>query len=148
MKNKIRIGVDIGRVIIGGAGGDGVGLFKGDYHKTPEIKDAIKSVAALNADSEVWLLSKCKIETQEKIILWLAGKDFHELTGVPRERILFCLERPQKAGIAKAHDFKVFIDDREDIIQSMDGVLPHPILFTSWEQTNEVLDNLKATNQI
>lgn len=148
MENKIRIGVDIGRVIIGGSGGDGVGLFKGDYRKTPEIKDAITSVAALNVDFEVWLLSKCKLETQEKIRLWLAGQDFHERTGVPVERLLFCLERSEKAGIAQAHDFKLFIDDREDIIQSMDGILPHPILFTSWEEANWIVKNIKATGQL
>lgn len=145
MEKKIRVGVDIGRVIIGGSGGDGVGLFKGDYRKTPEIPDAIKSVAKLNEKYEVWLLSKCKVETQEKILLWLAGQNFHERTGVPLDRILFCLQRPEKAPIAQAHDFKVFIDDREDIIESMNDILPHPILFTSWENTNRIMDNLLAS---
>ena len=145
MTKKIRIGVDIGRVIIGGSGGDGVGLFKGDYRKTPEIPDAIRSVASLNERYEVWLLSKCKVETQEKIVLWLAGQDFHERTGMPVNRILFCLQRPEKAGIAEAHGFKIFIDDREDIIDSMDGIVDHPILFTSWENTNNIIEEIERS---
>lgn len=145
MTHGIIIGVDIGKVLIGGeeSGMPDTSFFTGNHLATPEVKDAITSLAQLNAEHEVWLLSKCGPNTQQKTLEWLEDRDFYALTGIPAERVLFCRKRPQKAPIAAEHGFKVFIDDREDIIQSMKDVLPFPILFTSWEKTMRELTVLK-----
>lgn len=147
MEQKQRIGIDIGNVIIGG-GGDDTSFFSDGFLNTPEIEDAFSCVGWLNTYYEVWLLSKCGQATEEKTLLWLEDRSFHELTGVPAERILFCRKRPQKAPIAVEHEFKVFIDDREDIINSMKDALPFPILFTSWEQTMQEITRLRNWGKI
>lgn len=143
MEQKKLVGIDIGNVIIGGAGSEDTSFFTDGFLATPEIKDAIKSIAALNREYKVWLLSKCGAATQAKTLLWLEDRDFHNITGIPSERVLFCRKRPEKAPIAAELGFKVFIDDREDIIQSMKDVLPFPILFTSWEKTMREMSLLK-----
>lgn len=147
MEKKLRIGIDIGNVIIGG-GGDDTSFFSDGFLNTPEVKDAFSCIGWLNVHYEVWLLSKCGAATQEKSMLWLADRDFRELTGVPEERVLFCRKRPEKAPIAVEHDFKVFIDDREDIINSMKDALPYPLLFTSWEQTMKEIARLRSWGKI
>jgi hypothetical protein len=47
--------------------------------------------------------------------------------------------------MAQALELDIFIDDRQDIIDSMDGIVEYPILFTSWEQTNTELEKIFAT---
>jgi hypothetical protein len=44
--------------------------------------------------------------------------------------------------MAQALELDIFVDDREDIIESMQGIVKHPILFTSWEQTNAELERI------
>lgn len=129
------IGIDIGNVIIGGVGAEDTSFFTDDYLATPEIKNAFESITLLNSQHDVWLLSKCGEKVQARTLEWLKDRRFFDITGVDPEKVLFCRKRPQKAGIAKDHEFSVFIDDREDIIQSMEGTVQLPILFTSWQET-------------
>lgn len=139
----VRIGIDIGKVIIGGVGEADTSFFTDDYLTTPAVQDSFISISLINTQHEVWLLSKCGEKVQNRTLEWLEDRKFFEITGIPRERVLFCRKRPQKAGIAQAHDFSVFIDDREDIIESMKGVVKRPILFTSWQDTFTQLKDAK-----
>lgn len=136
MTVKTRIGIDIGRVIIGGAGED-TSFFSDNFLCTPEVKGAFDAIADLNAVYDVWLLSKCGQKVQDKTLAWLAERRFYEQTGVDPSKVLFCRQRSEKAGIAKDRGFYAFIDDRTDIIDSMKGVIEHPLLFTDWEGIRE-----------
>lgn len=138
---KTRIGIDIGNVIIGGAGAD-TSFFSDDFLLTPEVSGAFDAIAALTVHYDVWLLSKCGQKVQDKTLIWLSKHLFFEQTGVDPQQVLFCRQRSEKAGIAQGLGLSVFIDDRLDIISSMDGMVDHPLLFESWEQIrqNPVLD--------
>lgn len=145
---KKRVGVDLGNVVIGGGAaqtgetreGDSAAIedtsFFGDnYLKTPMVTDAFEAVAELSKNFDVWIISKCGLKVQEKSLNWLEHYNFFEITGVQREQVIFCRKRNEKAGIAQSLNLVAFIDDREDIIESMQGVVEQPILFTSWKET-------------
>jgi hypothetical protein len=44
--------------------------------------------------------------------------------------------------MAQALELDIFIDDRQDVLDHMVGIVPHLILFTSWEQTNAELERI------
>lgn len=136
----MRIGIDIGNVIIGGEGAD-TQFFTDDYLSTPEVEWAWEVIRTLKLKGhELHIISKCGHTTEEKSMKWLYLKGFIEL--VPTHRIHFVRKRELKAPMAQALELDIFIDDREDIIESMHGVVEHPILFRSWEQTNAEIERI------
>lgn len=129
-----KLGVDIGNVVIGG-GGEDTSFFGDNFLNTPMIPGAFTEIAELAQEFDVWIISKCGQKVQDKTLIWLEHHNFFEVTGVKREQVIFCRKRNEKAGIAESLGLVAFIDDREDIIDSMQGVVQQPILFTSWAET-------------
>ena len=138
----MRIGIDIGNVIIGG-GGDDTQFFTDEYMDTPEIDGAFFSVRNLSFDHELHIVSKCGKATEAKSMIWLAQKNFFFL--LPTQRTHFVRKRHLKAPMAQALELDIFIDDRQDIIDSMDGIVKYPILFLSWVQVNRELEKIFAS---
>lgn len=135
----MKIGIDIGNVIIDGNGEDTI--FSEDYLGTPAVVGAIEAITELSrANHEIHLVSKCGEEVELRSVEWLNYYKFYYL--VETHRMHFVRKRRLKAPMAEALELEVFIDDREDIIKSMQGVVKHPILFISWEQTMEELTNI------
>lgn len=131
----MKIGIDIGRVIIGGNGEDT--FFTKDYLNTPMVEGA-HTIHPLSFKHEVHLVSKCGVKTEYRSMDWLRDKNFLHVL-IPAHRVHFVRKRHLKAPMAQALELDIFIDDRQDIIDSMEGIVEHRILFTSWEQTNEEL---------
>lgn len=136
----MRIGIDIGNVIIGGPQGVDTQFFTDDYLATPEVPGARHSVQELSFEHELHIISKCGKVVEAKSLEWLGRKGFPFL--IPLHRTHFVRQRPLKAPMAQALELQIFIDDMEDVIESMQGVVKHPILFTSWEQTNAELERI------
>lgn len=135
----MKIGIDIGRVIIGGNGEDT--FFTEKFLDTPEVEDAFGSILDLkNAGHEIHLISKCGESVEKKSLEWLFSWGY--FYAIPQHRIHFVRKRPLKAPMAVALELDIFIDDREDIFESMQKVITHSILFTSWEQTNKELQEI------
>jgi len=133
----VKIGIDIGRVIIGGNGEDT--FFTEDFLETPEVPGAFEAIFELpKAGHEIHLISKCGEAVENKSLIWLNYYGFL-YAAVPRHRVHFVRKRHLKVFMAQALELDIFIDDRQDIIESMQKVITHPILFTSWEQTNAEL---------
>lgn len=140
---KDSIGIDIGKVIIGGVSELPDTSFFGDnFLETPPIAESFESIRLLANEFDVWLISKCGQKIQERSLAWLEAYGFFEATGVKREQVIFCRQRKEKAPIAASLGLRVFIDDRVDIISSMAGVVEHPILFTSWDETLKTINTL------
>ena len=132
----MRIGIDIGNVIIGGGGDDT--MFTDQYLQTPEVEDARESVQALvDQGHEIHIVSKCGKTTQQKSQEWLEWHMYWRI--VSPYNTHFVRNRELKAPMAQALRLDVFIDDRQDVLDPMEGTVKHPILFTSWEQTNKEL---------
>jgi hypothetical protein len=132
---NIRLGVDIGRVIIGGVapGSSDTQFFSGDAARmlaTPAVPGAFDTLARLVPRFEqVWLVSKCGERVQRHTRQWLDHHDFAARTGIPRGNIRFCLRRPDKA--IHCADLKIthFVDDKLDVHQALRGVVAHRYLF-------------------
>jgi len=137
----MKIGIDIGNVIIGG-GGEDTSFFSDNYVNTPEVEGARDSLVALKQGGhELHVISKCGPSVELKSVVWLENYNYFPWIFLER-RLNFVRKRELKAPMAQALELDIFIDDRQDIIDSMEGIVEYPILFTSWEQTNAILKGI------
>jgi hypothetical protein len=135
--DRHRLGVDIGRVIIGGPshpGGGDTAFFHGDEAvmlATPEVPGAVDAIAGLVEAfaGRVWLVSKCGPRVQARTLRWLAAHDFHRRTGVAAGHVRFCRQRPEKRDHCLALGLTHFVDDRPDVHTAIADVVPHRYLF-------------------
>ena len=128
-----RLGIDIGRVIISGEGAD-TSFLDGDEAAAlvaPAVTGAFAAIAELwrRFDGQVWLVSKAGTRIQGRTRQWLDAHDFHAATGLPRDRLRFCRQRREKADHALDLELTHFIDDRFDVLQYLEGIVPHRFLF-------------------
>lgn len=136
----MKIGIDIGNVIIAGGGTD-TQFFTDSFLSTPEMEGAWKSIRTLQQEShELHVISKCGSVVEEKSLKWLKAYGFTEI--IRGHRLHFVRKRDLKAPMAQALELDIFIDDREDVLVHMEGIVKHRILFTSWEQTNAELERI------
>jgi hypothetical protein len=132
----MRLGIDIGRVLIAPDGGGSadtsfIGGKLAAALATPPYAgmfDAVPELVRLFGGA-VWLVSKCGPSVQEKSRRWLDHHDFHRRTGIPRDHVRFCLQRPQKADHCRELGLTHFIDDRADVLRHLAGLVPHRYLF-------------------
>ncbi len=134
-----RIGIDIGRVIIGGgceaAGQTADTNFFGHDDQaalnTPGIPGAFEAIAELvdAFDQRAWLVSKCGPKIQRRSMLWLDHHGFWAATGLCRTNVRFCLERRDKAQHATKLGLTHFVDDRWDVHTHLSGLVEHLYLF-------------------
>lgn len=134
----MRIGIDLGRVIIGGNGEDTI--FSDSYLDTPEVPGAYRAVNTLSRGHELHIISKCGPVVEEKSMDWLDAEGYFYL--ILPHRANFVRKRHLKAPMAQALQLDIFIDDRQDVLSHMEGIVAHRILFTSWEQTNQELEKI------
>lgn len=132
----MRIGIDIGRVLIGpDIGGVADTRFLGSQLKqaihTPAAAGAIDTIHDLVArhEGQVWLISKCGPSVQEKTRAWLEHQRFWARTGMDPGNLRFCLRRPDKAIHARELGLDVMIDDRVDVLEHLRGLVPTLLLF-------------------
>jgi len=132
-----RLGVDIGRVIIAGDSPDTsfVGGTDDEALRAPAIEGAFEALARLcvRFDGRVWLVSKCGKRVEARTRTWLAHHRFFDVTGLDREHLLFCRARTDKAPICARLRVTCFVDDRLDILASMEGIARTRLLFGARE---------------
>jgi hypothetical protein len=128
---KATIGIDIGGVIVSNANADAdTSFYTDNYLETPEIdgaSDAVRELVA--AGHTVHLVSKCGAAIQKKSRSWLEKRGFYEKTGVQPESLHFCIQRADKASIAKRLGIQYFVDDRLEVLSHLDTV-PYKYLFS------------------
>ena len=136
----MRLGIDFGKVIMRPVkNGKADTAFLGNKFEkameTPPSDDAFESIKKLVNlfEGEVWIVSKCDPSVQNKTKAWLKHWDFYSKTGLDKNKVRFCLERPQKAGICKQLKITHFIDDRLDVLEPMKGVVENLYLFGEQE---------------
>jgi hypothetical protein len=134
----VKIGIDIGNVIIGGGGEDT--FFTEEYLWTPEVPGAHDSLYELTDLHELHFVSKCGKTTEQKTMEWLYVNKYYYI--IDNQRVHFVRKRHLKAPMAQALELEIFIDDRQDVLEHMVGIVPNLILFTSWEQTNAELEKI------
>ena len=120
-KNK-RIGIDIGRVIIGTDTDKPALFFSRDYLKAPENPGALQGIQTLCerlGPENIFLVSKCGQAVSEKTRDWLLYKDFYNFTGMGQDQVFFCRERHEKQGISAKLELDIFIDDRFTVLEHL-----------------------------
>lgn len=131
------LGVDIGRVIIHGDGPDTsfIGGSEDAAMRAPAMDGAFASLTRLRERfaGRVWLVSKCGPRVQDRTRKWLDRHRFFETTGVSPGHLRFCLSRKDKAPICAELGITLFVDDRRDVLDAMEGVVPHRFQFGASE---------------
>ena len=130
----MRIGIDIGGVIIDRVkNGHYDTSFKvADYTATPAVEDSfsvIKEITELYRPENVFLVSVCDENTEQKTNEWLIGNQFYALTNLLPANVYNCRKRAHKAVIASKLELTHFIDDRLDVLEYMRTTVPNLYLF-------------------
>jgi hypothetical protein len=132
----MKLGIDVGRVLIspGAESAPDTSFIGGtleDALSTPPYEGMFDVVPRLvtRFEGRVWIISKCGPRIQQRTLQWFERHRFFERTGIDRGNVRFCLERPQKAEHCAQLGITHFIDDREDVLQPMVGVVPNLYLF-------------------
>lgn len=134
--NQEALGVDIGGVIIDRVNdGTDTSFFSDNYLQTtavPGVFAALRQLVEKRFRENIFLISKCGQRVQNKTLHWLDHHRFYDLTGIGRERVHFCRERHEKAGICKQLGITHFVDDRLEVLSNLTTVSalylfqPHP----------------------
>lgn len=89
----------------------------------PNAFESIKRLVALFGQENVFIVSRCSIEGEQKIMTWLCYHNFWEITGLTRACVRFCRERHEKGPICAELGITHFVDDRLECLIGMDTVL-------------------------
>ncbi len=118
-----RFGVDIGGVIIDRVNDNtDTSFFSENYLNTtavPGAFEALCELVALYGADNVYLVSKCGKNVQEKTLRWFDHHDFYRLTGILPDHVYFCRERHEKAGICQKLGITKFVDDRLEVLGAL-----------------------------
>ena len=132
----MKLGLDVGRVLIS-PGDDSkpdtsfIGGSLDDALSTPPYEGMFDVVPSLVSrfDGQVWIISKCGRRIQERTMQWFDHHRFFERTGIDPLNVRFCLKRPDKALHCREIGITHFVDDRQDVLEAMVGLVPNLYLF-------------------
>jgi hypothetical protein len=132
---KDALGVDIGNVIIEHRyilNTTDETLWHEKYSTIPAVENMFDCLKKLNNEKfhgNIFLVSKLKIEQDERTLAWLKNNEFFEKTGINPKNLLFCRERSEKVKLCVDNNIKYFIDDRLEVLSHMVGYVPNLYLF-------------------
>lgn len=130
----MKIGIDIGGVIIDRARNDGsdTSLFGENYLNAHAVDSVMEAIAKINKElfpNETYIISKCGANMERKSREWLKHNGFYEKTGMSEDKVHFCRQRADKAPIAQKLGLTHFIDDKYEVLGYMKAVVATRILF-------------------
>jgi hypothetical protein len=146
LKEVKKWGIDIGNVLIQ----------NGSYTSYSTIDDmkyiqdslvGLKFIIDTVGSDNVWLISKVSPEQQKLTEIILDKFEIYSQTGLDRNHVKFCLERLDKAPIIKELGLEGHIDDRGEIIDSLQNFLPYPVWFNA-EPSDYYKWNCKLKDEI
>lgn len=132
-----RLGVDVGGVLLGASTDDSerdTTFLSAPDHvavSLPPVAGAFETVreAVRVTGGQVFVVSKCGARIEKLTRAWLEHQRFFERTGVTREQLEFVRTRPDKRVVACRLGLTHFVDDREDVLRSMVGLVPSLVWF-------------------
>ncbi len=117
--SEIVLGIDFGQTIES----------KDASGKKVENSDALRVIKrCVEECKKVYVVSKVNEYQRMEVIEWIYDNNFHEITGLPKENVIFCREREDKGPIAKKLGINLFIDDRPEVMVYMSKNV-YPVLF-------------------
>ncbi|MDX1959499.1 MAG: hypothetical protein SFU98_13050 [Leptospiraceae bacterium] len=118
----MKIGIDIGGVLINRDTDSEKLFFSENFISTPEVRASIQCIKFLISkfsSENIYLISKCSKHIEEKTIEWLNHRYFFSETEFSRDNLIFCRTRIEKASIAEHLGLDAFIDDRFSVLEHM-----------------------------
>lgn len=120
------LGIDIGGVIVAKVSrDDDTSFFSDNYLNTPEVEGAIETIRYLVENrfgENTHLVSKCGHKVEAKTKEWLNYRSFFSRSGVSATNVHYCRARRDKRPICEALGVSCFIDDRIDVLLSLQSV--------------------------
>jgi hypothetical protein len=127
----VRAGIDFGGVISTLARGARPGAFGNDRIEVRGAFSSIKKMVRRYGAGNLFVVSRCNEGVDEAIQGWLVDNDFFGRTGFSDRNLRFCLRREDKAPIVRELGLTTaFIDDHEDVLWPMEGIVTQRIVFT------------------
>jgi hypothetical protein len=146
------LGIDIGGVIIDRVNDNtDTSFFGSNYLRTSAVPGAFEEIRKLvdgRFGSQVYLVSKCGKQVEAKSRDWLAHHRFHELTGVCKDNIRFCLRRHEKAGICEELGITHFVDDRLEVLSHLTSVRSLFLFQPRLEEVRKFSQHLSRVQQV
>ncbi len=116
------------------------------------VPDALLGLRFLSqrvGPENVWIVSKASPHQREVSRLALEKFRFYPTTGLKPDQVLFCPERKDKRPIIKALDLEGHIDDRGEVIESIQKFVKCPVWFSPEEyDTAQWLYQVKYTVRV
>jgi len=116
---------------------------------TPYAFEAVRELVEYFGPKNSFIVSKCGTTMEQRVGEWLRDNDFYKRTSLPSQNVFFCRERKDKAPICEKLQITHFIDDRNDVLQHMVGIVPNLYHFVCEgfpDKTNEKPFNADAYN--
>lgn len=125
------LGVDLGRVVIGGDSNEDTSFWGARPMETPQIAGAFDSLRRLHElfAGRVFVVSKAGARVEALSRQWLEQHGFHDTTGIGADHLNFVRERADKADVCAFLGITHFIDDRLDVLGHLEGVVAHRFWF-------------------
>jgi len=128
----LTLGLDIGGVLVDRAFHEtDTSFFGGDPMGAPPVTVMLEELPAVAARFEhrVHLVSKAGPTIARVTREWLEHLGFFAVTGIARHHVHFVSKRSEKAAVCERLGITHFVDDRNDVLESLDGVVAERYLF-------------------
>ncbi|MEO5877460.1 MAG: hypothetical protein ABIS86_08560 [Streptosporangiaceae bacterium] len=128
---KPRLGVDLGRVVVGATRNGQGRVFLDDPRDMPAIEGAFEVLTELveRFDGQAWVISRVSEWGEPRSLAWLDHFDFYDRTGIARTNIRYCRLRAEKAPHCAELGITHMIDDRMDVHRAIRDIVPNRYLF-------------------
>ena len=137
---QVKIGIDIGGVIIAKYNmGQDTSFFSENYLHSKAVSGAFETIKYLTnifGPENIYLISKCGNKLKEKTLEWFDYNNFYKITGFLERNIYFCYDRDSKIQICENLKITHFIDDRDDILWRMMGIVDYLLYFKPFYTMN------------
>lgn len=137
----LTLGLDIGGVLVDRAFHETETSFFGtDPLATPPVAGMLDELPGIarRFDYRVHLVSKARPFTAAMTRRWLEHIGFFEATGIARGNLHVVSKRTEKAAVCARLGVTHFVDDRNDVLESLAGIVEDRVLFVGGGGTDLV----------
>ncbi len=124
----MRIGIDFGGVIVRLNRDGSIDPNDGNSIAQTGVFPAFEKIVDYT-DGNTWIISKASPDIQKIVNHWLELTGFFKRTRLLPGHLIFCETRKEKTSICRNLDIDYFIDDNEEVLEYMIGIVPNLFLF-------------------